>query len=579
MGAQGSDKSLLARFTVLIGVVITAVLLVNLALTFQTRQNEAESKALAEARVLNAEMQAVWDYINAQQDLINYNSDGTYDFKGVYCTIAAKNVARRFMRESDYIIRYARENPRSATDEPDEFEQRAIEAWRTTGQTEYYDVTTFEGETALRYATVLLTKTNCLGCHGEPAGELDVTGFVKEGFELNDLAGVSSIVIPMGVYQDEIIEGVLHDFALLTVLVTIVALAIWFCLQRWVTGPLGRMRQAANMVAKGNFDTSLSLANAHGEIRDLTRSFSTMAQELRVSHESLELQVRERTNELEEANERLKQMNTELQEANAAKSNFLAIVSHELRTPLASIIAFSEILSHAPGTGKDERCMVQEISHNGTQLLDMINNLIDTARIEAGKFQISIGEVDVIDVVMSVEHVMEPLAAKKSIKLKSSIDASVPVIRSDFDALRKILINLVGNAVKFTGEGGNVEIRGRVDREGGLRDGDRLVLEVEDDGEGIDPDAIPTIFDRFVQVDASISRTHGGSGLGLSLVKDLVGELGGTVEVSSAVGAGSTFTVTLPLVRAEDPVEGTGDKIAEESDGDAGSTTGEEQGK
>lgn len=141
-------------------------------------------------------MGAIWDYINAQQDRINYNSDGRYDFKGVYCTIAAKNVAKRFMQRTDYVIRYVRENPRSGTDVPDGFELDAIAAWNDEGRPEHYAFTTFEGEPALRYASVLLAERNCLNCHGEPAGELDEVDLSKKAWSMATWRGLPASLFP-----------------------------------------------------------------------------------------------------------------------------------------------------------------------------------------------------------------------------------------------------------------------------------------------------------------------------------------------------------------------------------------------
>lgn len=534
---------LIVCFTVLISVVILVVLCLYLMWTSEIQREAAEGKALAEARVLNIEMSAVWDYVNAKQDSINYNSDGTYDFKGVYCTIAGKNVAQRFMSKTDYVIRYARENPRSGTDVPDSFEMEAIEAWRSEGVTEYYAVSTYDGKTALRYSSILLAESNCLKCHGEPAGELDETGFIKEGFQLGDLAGVVSIVIPMERYQIETEERIARDVALLAALITFVALAIWIALRMWVTEPLRKLETAACSIGKGGFSTDISAIGAKGEIKDLVEDFSIMAEELKGFYASLEDRVAERTAALEEANAKLKDMNERLQEANAFKSSFLTTVSHELRTPLASIIAFSDILDKTTGSDTDEGQIVREIKDNGRILLDMINNIIDAARLEAGKFELSYSEVDLVDVVDAVERVVLPLAEKKDVVLSTSIAPIVPIIESDREALHKILVNLVGNAVKFTDSGGTVEVS--VDSD--LSSGD-VVIRVEDTGVGIAEKDVAVIFERFVQPDTSLSREHGGSGLGLSLVKDLAEELGGMVSVSSEVGKGSVFTVTLPAV-------------------------------
>lgn len=279
---------LTAAFIVLISVVVGGVLLIYLAWSIGGHRSAAQSKALAEARVLNAEMGAIWDYINAQQDRINYNSDGRYDFKGVYCTIAAKNVAKRFMQRTDYVIRYVRENPRSGTDVPDGFELDAIAAWNDEGSPEHYAFTTFEGEPALRYASVLLAERNCLNCHGEPAGELDEVGFIKEGMVYGDLAGLTSIVIPMTAYECEVQGLIARDVALMAALVTVVGLTVFAALRRWVVRPLTRLDATAHAIGGGDFSADLTDLGARREIQDLADDISQMALELRELYGSLE---------------------------------------------------------------------------------------------------------------------------------------------------------------------------------------------------------------------------------------------------------------------------------------------------
>ena len=552
MVRRRNKGSLTAAFVALISVVIGAVLIVYLVWSIQGHRAAAEGKALAEAQVLNAEMSAIWDYINAQQDRINYNDDGRYDFKGVYCTIAAKNIAQRFMQRTDYTIRYVRENPRSGSDVPDDFELAAIGAWRDGGASEYHAFTTFDGEPALRYASVLLAERNCLNCHGEPAGELDEVGFIKEGMSYGDLAGLTSIVIPMAAYEREVEGLIVRDVVLMAALVTLVGLTAFVALRSWVVRPLTRLEGTARAIGEGDFSTDLAGLGARREVQDLADDIAQMACELQGLYGSLEGRVRERTAELERANEKLSEMNGKLREANAYKSNFLTIVSHELRTPLTAIIAFADILLQAPDP--DTATIAREVRDNARSLLSMINNVIDTAKLEAGRYQLHYAPVDLVDLVLAVEKVARPLAERKGVALASWVAPDVPVMETDPDALHKILANLVGNAVKFTDEGGRVDVRA-------VRGsaGDTVVLEVRDTGIGIAPEDLGLVFERFVQPDASLSRAHGGSGLGLSLVKELVEELGGSVSVMSAPGEGSVFTVELPVLE-----RGTGDGEAGE---------------
>lgn len=447
----------------------------------QTAQEDAvRSKVLAEARTLNVEMQAVWDYVDDSQPLINVNDDGSYSFKGVYCSVAGKAIAKRFTRDSEgYLIRYVREEPRSSTDVPDQFEAEALRRFEAGEATEHYEAAVLDGEPVFRYTSALVIKRNCLQCHGEPVGEKDVTGFLKEGMQEGDLAGAVSMVIPLGVYETEARSGLMVSLAFFFCLAAAIVLVVAFALRRWVAVPL-------------------------------------------------------------------EQANVQLQNENEEKSNFLAIMSHELRTPLSSIIAFTDIWEKSARV-KDpsEEKLVREIKENSLVLLSMVNNTIDMARLDADRFEVQTEDVDLVDVVNAVFAVAEPLAIKQGIDLTKSIDPSIPVMRSDWEALRKIILNLVSNALKFTEPGGSVSVSVRLTDQG-----QTVVLEVADTGVGIAPEDSGRVFEKFSQA-ATGSSAPGGSGLGLFLVKSLAGKLGGEVRMESVVGEGSVFCIVVPVVSVE----------------------------
>lgn len=562
-------RRLTTYFTVLITIVIIIVLGVYLAWSIHAQRAAAENKALAEAQTLNRELDAIWDYINDQQGRINYNSDGTYDFKGIYCTIAAKNIAQRFMQHTDYVIRYVREDPRTATDEPDAFEIQAIDAYHSQGAEEFWAVTTFNDQPALRYTSVLYAELNCLKCHGKPTGELDEVGFVKEGMEFGDLAGLTSIVIPLSTYHDEVSALVARDFVLAIILVTVICIVIWIGLRSWVTRPLAHLNQVAQAIGQAEFSAAPIGIASKGEIRDLAKAIEAMALNLESSYESLESKVSERTARLEQANCQLQAMNEALAEANTYKSHFLTIVSHELKTPMTSIIAFVDILRKTV-SNENERRMLDEIQSSSNSLLEMINNIIDAAKLEAGRFELHTNDVDMVDVANAVEAMVAPIAQRKGIALSTDVSNDVPVIRSDRDALYKILLNLVSNAVKFTNQGGSVHIAvdmttdnqgsdsidmpARIPNDASAATSAHeryLLITVSDTGIGIDACDLEIIFERFVQPNPSLSRQHGGSGLGLSIVHDFVDALEGTIRVESEVGNGSSFSVFLPVQEAK----------------------------
>ena len=240
---MGSGK-LGVGLAAVISACIAAVLLAYAPFSVATHTRQVQERALAEARTLYAEMESVWDYINAQQDIINHDFDGTYHFRGVYCTVAAKGVAQRFMQKTDYVVRYVRESPRSGTDEPDAFELAAIKAWHADGTTETHSFTEYDGATSLRYTSAIKIKGNCLKCHGSPRGEKDETGYLKEGMASGDLAGLASIVIPMPSYSSEVAGLVAQDLALLALLVTVVGGSAWVAVHRWVVRPLRSVSEA-----------------------------------------------------------------------------------------------------------------------------------------------------------------------------------------------------------------------------------------------------------------------------------------------------------------------------------------------
>ena len=235
-----------------------------------------------------------------------------------------------------------------------------------------------------------------------------------------------------------------------------------------------------------------------------------------------------------------------LQRDNELKEDFLATVSHEMRTPLTSILAFVDIWeqTNAP-RNSDEKKIMGEMKFSSQVLLSMVNNMLDLSRIEAGRTELSLGPVDIADLLGIVRDGVTFLAEKKAASITIAVDENVPVVMTDCEKLRRIVENLASNAVKFIDVGGRVCLNGRYSD-----DSRELTLAVTDDGCGIDPGDIPFLFERFVKgsnVVHAVGRSYGSSGLGLALVKDLTGLLGGTVEVESRIGQGSTFTVTLPV--------------------------------
>jgi signal transduction histidine kinase len=220
-------------------------------------------------------------------------------------------------------------------------------------------------------------------------------------------------------------------------------------------------------------------------------------------------------------------------------------MSHELRTPLNSVLGFTEMLVDGLYGDLPEKAKtaLARIETNGKHLLGLINDVLDLSKIEAGQLQLAIDDYVPGQIVRSAATVTEPLARAKGLTLATKVAEGMPIGRGDERRLTQVLINLVGNAVKFT-DAGSVDIVALV------ADG-KLEISVRDTGPGIAPEHQERIFEEFQQVDDSNTRKKGGSGLGLAISKRIIEMHGGTISVRSALGAGSTFTITVP-VRAGD---------------------------
>jgi signal transduction histidine kinase len=227
--------------------------------------------------------------------------------------------------------------------------------------------------------------------------------------------------------------------------------------------------------------------------------------------------------------------------ANRAKAAFLASMSHELRTPLQAALGFAQLMRsglYGPVTD-DQAEVLSRVERSQTHLARLIDDILDFARLEAGRVRINLAPVAVSDVFADMAPIVEPQAAAKRLRLSFAPTPTKIRVTADRHRLEQILINLVGNAIKFTPEGGAVRVE--VTNSGG-----RATLRVIDTGVGIPADRLQSIFEPFVQVDSEFTRTASGAGLGLAISRDLARMMGGELTVKSEVGKGSTFSVSLP---------------------------------
>jgi signal transduction histidine kinase len=540
--------SLRLKFIVLLIVVIVVMLGVFVFWSNNAQQTQAEREMLEKAQILSREMDAVWEFFEVNQHQF-IDENGTDE---LYCVIAAKAVSKFFTEDSNYVIHYTNLTTRRPSDAPDEFEIEALTALLDNRSLQEFYGTELDvdGRQVFRYVKPLYVSQSCLDCHGDPKGELDKFGFPKEGQKEGDIAGAISIVMPIELYMGGIRSNINQGIVIFAIVAVAVFAIIFFGISRLVTKPLREFETAAQRIEEGDLSVNLEGIGNRDEIHDLALRFNSMSKQLKNLYENLENQVETRTVQLASANRELESQRRQLEEANHSllelsqyKSDFLAIMSHELRTPLTSILAFTEMWEQTSmHKDEEEYAAVGEIQANGQILLNMVDNILEMARVEAGKVELTLETVDLVDLITTIEGSLSFLAERRNITFTTVVEPDVPLINADWEKLRRIIVNLISNAIKFTKKGGQVDVRVSLAKEG-----DRVVITVSDTGIGISEENLRYIFERFTQSDKSSMKRYSGSGLGLAVVKELVEIQAGSIEVTSAHKKGSTFTVSIPV--------------------------------
>jgi signal transduction histidine kinase len=348
---------------------------------------------------------------------------------------------------------------------------------------------------------------------------------------------------------DRSVNALARKNILLAAALISVAIAVRFVFAKRMVTPITLMGKAANQIAAGNLSERVHQGhNLRDEVGDLVRNFNRMAlrleenrEEMNVLHSRLEEKVRERTNELERANRKLKELDQ-------LKSDFISTVSHELRTPLTSIKAYAEILLDSPHIEHEtRRHFLDIIDKESNRMSRLIADLLNLEKIESGTTCWAMGSCDLREIIMTAAAVLAPSAAEKGVALRLHIPEPQPVW-ADADRIQEVITNLIGNGIKFCSRSGQIEVRlHRSEISGpGRLPGEYVRIEVADDGPGIQPDECNHIFEKFYQSARNRSETS-GSGLGLAISREIVVHHNGEIWLDSRPGAGSSFYFTLPL--------------------------------
>ncbi len=332
----------------------------------------------------------------------------------------------------------------------------------------------------------------------------------------------------------------------------ILAAAATVLIVRWLARPIRRLAEVAREVAEGHFDQRLD-ARSRDEVGELARSLDVMLQRLRDYREqvenyqrNLETQVDERTLALQRRTQEALALAKEAQQANRAKTQFLANISHEIRTPMNGVLGMTELLLDSE-LSPPQRRFAATVHKSARLLLGLINDLLDFSRAEAGRLKLEPSDFDPGEAIEDVVEMLAEQAHARGIELAGFVDEELPrAVRGDPVRLRQILTNLLGNAIKFT-ERGEVVVRAvRVPTDGAPDDHRcRVQITVTDTGIGIPESARGSIFEAFQQADGSMARRFGGAGLGLAISKQLVELMGGSIAFETEPSRGSRFSVEL----------------------------------
>jgi len=392
------------------------------------------------------------------------------------------------------------------------------------------------------YVRLFRATDNCVSCHS-PQGS-------GTAFSVNEVIGVAAIRAHG--FGSDLRRTVFLNCVWIVVAGLIggtgAIVAFYWITQRVILRPIRQLRALVNNVAEGNLDIRSSIATGD-EYEKLATAFNHMLDNLQGAQEELRQANRQLDAKIAELSER----NIELFKANKLKSEFLANMSHEFRTPLNAILGFAQVLQDKPALLRKEKGQryAENIISSGNRLLSMINDLLDLAKTQAGKMELHIEPVSLAQLCDSLVSSCSLLTRRKKLKVRAQVAPDVPILVTDGGKVQQVLYNFLSNAVKFTPIRGKIDIEARMLNEGTVR------ISVRDTGCGIAEEDKDKIFDKFRQVDGSLTRESPGSGLGLAISKELAHMLAGSVGMESELGVGSTFWLDIPATLAPEETAST----------------------
>ncbi len=536
---------------------IFLVLIVFLGITgfsvfmYKNTTDKAIRHAQEKAEIVSAEVEAIQDYFKevVRPKMYNLIDEDDFMVETMSGSYVAREVTKRFNEIApEYYFKQAAINPRNPLNQADSLEIEIIKEFNSNPQMkEWRGTVNKDGKKYYYVMRPFVMEELCLRCHGNPedAPKYIVDDYgAKSGFliKLGEIPGVKAIGIPVEAAFADARKEFLNIMMFGLSSMSVLFLLVFLLFRKTVIGNLRRITGTFTDIANNSNEIGGQIeVKSHDEIGALTEAFNRMSSELLVRTQELQSAKDNLEDEVAQRTAQLQQANAALEKASKLKSEFLANMSHELRTPLNSIIGFSEVLRDGlcGELNPEQMECVLDIYDSGKHLLQMINDVLDLSKIEAGKMELYCEEFSIPAALDGILSVVRDMVNKKNLSLQINTPDDLPDIYADPVKFKQIMYNLLSNAIKFTPEAGSITIDTFLEN-------DKFLISVTDTGIGISPENQLYLFDEFKQVDSSYARQYEGTGLGLALTKRLVEMHGGNIWLESEIGKGSKFSLTLP---------------------------------
>ena len=518
------------------------IVVMGVVFTWIIKKEESfiRSEITKKAEALAKQLEIIRGFIADKQDVINTDLEtGNVTFKGLNPARVGAAISKEFTKTTNFVMKQTSLEYRNPENAPDEFEVRMLKQFKTTRDKEptWREDFDKEGNKTIRYILPLYIKEECLPCHGKPEyeGEVDITGYKKEGYEAGELRGAISIAAPAS-HLDAIIKTNSIILLIIGIVSTISVIFLTYLLiRKFIRVPLSHTVAATKAIAEGDLTRRVDI-RSRDEFGELAESFNTMAQS-----------IEEKTRELEKTTHNLEKANKELRGLDKVKDNIIRDVSHELKSPLAQLRLALELWGEDVKEGRKDKdkedIFDRIIKDNIKRLNNTIESILELTSLEFGREDYDKESLQLRDLVIQVIKSSTLLAREKGLTIKSVMPEKLPNVIADRQRIVRVVTNLIDNAIKYTKEG---EILVSLQqKDSGLE------FSIKDSGIGIN---IPQeqhykLFDRFYQENVATP----GTGIGLSICKTIIEAHGGSISVESeGKGRGATFKFDLPIMKEKE---------------------------